>query len=131
LLIERFHFRKDATLVVFFAPQKHHGGDISKMRNVVLAIQLSLDGFIEGPSGELDWAMQEDEETWKYVFDLQSADTLLLGRIMYPGFEKYWLAAPTNPSSTKNEIEYLALQNAKNCFFKNPEKGRIEDYQDH
>jgi dihydrofolate reductase len=80
------------------------------MRKVIVAMQVTLDGFIEGPNGELDWAMKEDEETWKDVFDLQrSADTLLLGRVMYPAFEKYWLAAPTNPSSTKNEIEYARL----------------------
>jgi len=73
-------------------------------------MQMTLDGFIEGPKGELDWATKEDEETWKDVFDLQkSADTLLLGRVMYPVFEKYWLAALSNPSSTKNEIEYARL----------------------
>ena len=80
------------------------------MRKVILAMQVTLDGFIEGPNGELDWAMKEDEETWKDVFELQrSADTLLLGRVMYPGFEKYWLSVPKNPSSTKNEIEYARL----------------------
>lgn len=80
------------------------------MRKVILAMQVTLDGFIEGPNGELDWAMNEDEETWKDVFDLQrSADTLLLGRVMYRGFEKYWLTVPTNPSSTKNKIEYARL----------------------
>jgi dihydrofolate reductase len=28
------------------------------------------------------------------------------------GFEKYWLAAPKNPSSTRNEIEYARLADA-------------------
>jgi dihydrofolate reductase len=80
------------------------------MRKVIVAMQMTLDGFIEGPNGELDWAMKEDEETWKDVFDLQgSSDTLLLGRVMYPAFENYWLGAYTNPSSTKNEIEYARL----------------------
>jgi len=95
------------------------------MRKVILAMQVTLDGFIEGPNGELDWAMKEDEETWKDVFDLQgSSDTLLLGRVMYPAFEKYWLAAPTNPSSTKNEIEYarLADKMQKIVFSKTLEK---------
>jgi dihydrofolate reductase len=41
------------------------------MREVILARQVTLDGFIEGLNGDLDWAMKEDEETWKYVFDLQ------------------------------------------------------------
>ena len=80
------------------------------MGKVIVAMQVTLDGFIEGPSGELDWAMKEDDETWQDHFDLvRSVDTLLLGRVMYPAYEKYWLAAPTNPSSTKNEIEYARL----------------------
>jgi dihydrofolate reductase len=80
------------------------------MRKVILAMQMTLDGLIEGPKGELDWAAKEDVEAWQDHFDLmQSADTLLLGRVLYPGFEKYWLAAPTNPSSKKNEIEYARL----------------------
>jgi hypothetical protein len=28
-----------------------------------------VDGFIEGPNGELDWAMAEDEETWQDIFE--------------------------------------------------------------
>jgi len=88
-------------------------------------MQVTIDGFIEGPNGELDWAMKEDEETWKDVLALQgSADTLLLGRVMYPAFEKYWLAAPTNQSSTKNEIKYAGLANKmqKIVFSKTLEK---------
>lgn len=95
------------------------------MRKVILAMQVTLDGFIEGPNGELDWAMKEDEETWKDVFELQrSADTLLLGRVMYPGFEKYWLSVPANPSSTTNEIEYARLADGmqKIVFSKTLEK---------
>jgi dihydrofolate reductase len=31
------------------------------MRTLVAALQVSVDGFIEGPNGELDWALAEDE----------------------------------------------------------------------
>ncbi len=95
------------------------------MRKVIVAMQVTLDGFIEGPNGELDWAMEEDEETWKDHFELmRSVDTVLLGRVMYPAYEQYWLAAPTNPSSTKNEIEYarLADKMQKIVFSKTLEK---------
>ncbi len=95
------------------------------MRKVIVAMQVTLDGFIEGPNGELDWAMAEDEETWNDHFDLvRSVDTLLLGRVMYPAYEKYWLAAPSNPSSTKNETEYarLADKMQKIVFSKTLEK---------
>jgi dihydrofolate reductase len=33
------------------------------MRKIIASLQTSVDGFIEGPNGELDWAMVEDEET--------------------------------------------------------------------
>jgi dihydrofolate reductase len=86
------------------------------MRKIISALQVSVDGFIEGPNGELDWAMAEDEETWKDVFEmLESVDTCILGRVMYPDYEQYWLAVLANPSgilplsgrsATKNEIAY-------------------------
>jgi dihydrofolate reductase len=60
--------------------------------------------------------MAEDEETWKDVFEmLESVDTCILGRVMYPEYEQYWLAVLANPSgilplsgktATKNEIAY-------------------------
>jgi dihydrofolate reductase len=51
------------------------------MRKLIAALQIFVDGFIEGPNGELDWAMADDEETWK---DVESVDTCILGRVMYP-----------------------------------------------
>jgi dihydrofolate reductase len=41
----------------------------NKMRKIIAALQTSVDGFIEGPNGELDWAMAEDEETWQDIFE--------------------------------------------------------------
>ncbi len=63
------------------------------MRKIIAALQLSVDSLIEGPNGELDWAMEEDEETWKDIFEmLTHVDTFILGRKMYPDYEQYWLA---------------------------------------
>ena len=48
------------------------------MRKVILAMEMSLDGFIEGPNGEMDWLVG-GEEDWKEMFkDLESVDTYLL-----------------------------------------------------
>jgi dihydrofolate reductase len=86
------------------------------MRKIIAALQTSVDGFMEGPNGELDWAMAEDEETWRDIFAmLDSVDTCILGRVMYPDYEQYWLAVLANPTgslplsgrpATKNEIAY-------------------------
>jgi dihydrofolate reductase len=69
------------------------------MRNIIAALQTSVDCFIEGPNGEMDWAMAEDEETWKVMNEtLNSVDALILGRRMYPGYEQYWLSLLANSS---------------------------------
>jgi dihydrofolate reductase len=50
------------------------------MRRSIAALQVSLDGFIEGPNGELDWAMAENDETLRNVFEtLSHVDTFVLG----------------------------------------------------
>ncbi len=37
------------------------------MIKVIVALQTSIDGYIEGPHKELDWMMAEDEEVWKDI----------------------------------------------------------------
>jgi dihydrofolate reductase len=91
------------------------------MRKIIAALQVSVDGFIEGPNGELDWAMEEDEETWRDHDEmLNSVDACLLGRVMYPDYEQYWLAILADPTgillfsgrtATKNEIAYARWAN--------------------
>ncbi len=52
------------------------------MRRVIAAIQISVDGFIEGPNGELDWV-----DTWEDPFDLShQVDACVLGGGMYLGY---------------------------------------------
>ncbi len=63
------------------------------MRRIIAAMQVSVDGFTEGPNGELDWI-----DTWEDPFDLLSqVDTCILGGGMYPGYEQYWRAILANP----------------------------------
>jgi dihydrofolate reductase len=78
------------------------------MRKIIAALQTSVDSFIEGPNGEMDWAMAEDEETWRELDEtLNSVDTFILGRRMYPEYEQYWLSLLANPSKgTENENAY-------------------------
>src|SRR5437762_1479573 len=76
------------------------------MRNLVLFMHVSLDGFTAGPNGELDW-ITVDEEVWREVIELQStADAALFGRVNYQGFESYWPTVPTNPNASPNELEH-------------------------
>lgn len=69
------------------------------MRKLKLQMQLSVDGYVAGPTGELDWMTWNwDDELNKYVSDLSSnVDLLLLGRKLAEGFIPYWTAAYENP----------------------------------
>lgn len=62
------------------------------MRTVKLQMQVSIDGFVAGPNGELDWMSGAwDENLLKFVNELtDSSNTILLGRKMTPGFVSYW-----------------------------------------
>jgi dihydrofolate reductase len=66
------------------------------MRNVVLSMQVSLDGFIARANGELDWHLV-DREFNEYARDLlDSFDTLVFGRVTYQLMASYWPTAITN-----------------------------------
>jgi dihydrofolate reductase len=41
--------------------------------------------------------------------DLESVDTYLLGRKMYPGYSDYWRSVLTNPESDKDELRFAKL----------------------
>jgi dihydrofolate reductase len=80
------------------------------MRKIIASLQMSVDGFIEGPNGELPWVQEEDEEMWREMDEiLSSVDTFILGRGMYPVYEQYWLALLANPTGTKNENAYACF----------------------
>jgi dihydrofolate reductase len=58
------------------------------MRKVKLQMQPSINGFVAGSNGEMDWMVWDwDDELDKYVNDLtESVDTILLGRKMADDF---------------------------------------------
>ncbi len=67
------------------------------MRNVLWSINVTLDGFVEGSNGDLEW-MRIDEELWAAVNErLRTVDTVLFGRVAYQGLAEYWPAAAKNP----------------------------------
>ena len=72
------------------------------MRKLKLQVQISVDGFIAGPNGEMDWMTWDwDDKIKDYVNELtDSVDTILLGRKMTTGFISHWSSVvnPTDPS---------------------------------
>jgi dihydrofolate reductase len=84
-------------------------------RTMIAALQVSLDGFTQGPGrGEADWV-----DSWADAIQLiPEVDTFVQGGGMYPGYGEYWASIyadpqPVLPSMTRvpseREIAYARL----------------------
>jgi dihydrofolate reductase len=53
---------------------------------------MSIDGYIAGPNGEMDWMVWNwDDKLKNYVFELtEPVSTIILGRKMTDSFISYW-----------------------------------------
>lgn len=76
------------------------------MTKIISFMHLSLDGFVAGPNGELNW-VKVDDEIFDYVGRrISEGDTALYGRVTYDMMESYWPAAGDKPNATKHDIEH-------------------------
>jgi len=84
------------------------------MRKIITTTWVTLDGFIAGPNGEMDWIGEiYDEAMGIYESELvSSADTLLLGRVTYQSFAGSWPYVPDNPNASEGEKAYARKLNA-------------------
>ena len=88
------------------------------MRNVIYAINVSVDGFMEDQQGRIDWS-EPSEELHRYFNDFElEIDVHLYGRRMYETMVSHWPTADANPSAPDYEIEYARRwQQAANVVF--------------
>ena len=76
------------------------------MRKIISFMHISLDGFVAGPNGELNWA-KVDEEIFDHVGKrISEGDTALYGRVTYQMMESYWPTAADKPTASKHDIEH-------------------------
>ncbi len=70
------------------------------MKKLKLQVQISVDGFVGRPNGDLDFMTWSwDDKIKDYVNELtDSCDTILLGRKMTDGFVSHWTKAVTDPA---------------------------------
>ena len=66
------------------------------MRKLKLQLQMSLDGFMAGPNGEMDWLVSDWDQPLKdYITALtQPVDCIVLGRKLAQGFIPHWASHP-------------------------------------
>src|SRR5437762_1067815 len=78
------------------------------MRKLIYSMGVSLDGFIAGPDGDIDWSAPDEE---LHRFHNQQARELgahLCGRKLYEVMV-YWETADRNPSAPERELEFARI----------------------
>ncbi|MEO7213429.1 dihydrofolate reductase family protein [Mucilaginibacter sp.] len=62
------------------------------MRKIKFQIQVTLDGYVAGPEGEMDWMTWNwDDELKEYVTAItEPVDLIILGRVLAEGFIPVW-----------------------------------------
>jgi dihydrofolate reductase len=81
------------------------------MRKIISFMHISLDGFVAGPNGEMNW-IKVDEEIFDHVGKrISEGDTALYGRVTYQMMENYWPTAGDEPTASKHDIEHSKWYN--------------------
>ncbi len=81
------------------------------MRNLIFFMHTSLDGFVAGPKGEMNW-INVDETIFDFVATMtEQSDTALYGRVTYEMMQSYWPTAGEKSNATKHDIEHSTWYN--------------------
>jgi dihydrofolate reductase len=74
---------------------------------LILFMVASLDGYVAGPKGELDWEVRDPEVGSVLVPEFQSTvQTIVIGRVLYEGFQQAWPAMAANPATPPPLAEF-------------------------
>jgi dihydrofolate reductase len=79
------------------------------MKKIVLNLAVSLDGFIEGPNGETDWCIMDNDMGFENF--LQSIDTIFYGRVSYDAWGTYQPESDTDASEKRCGMKYIQNKN--------------------
>lgn len=90
------------------------------MRKVKLQMQVTVDGFVCGPNGEIDWVVFNWDDVLKnYITELtNSVDAMLMGRVLYQGMSQYWPSAAVDTNHPENEFAHIMNEMPKVVFSK-------------
>jgi dihydrofolate reductase len=79
------------------------------MRRIVLMMSVSLDGYMEGPGGDLGWHLVDEELHDHFNEVLGAMSAFLAGRVTYELMAGYWPAADSDPDSSRPEAEFAGI----------------------
>jgi dihydrofolate reductase len=87
------------------------------MRRLIYSMGVSLDGFIAGPGGDIDWSAPDEELHRFHNEQTRELGAHLCGRRLYEVMA-YWETADANPSLCEPELEFARIwQNLPKIVF--------------
>jgi dihydrofolate reductase len=78
------------------------------MRKLIYSMGVSLDGFIAGPDGEIDWSAPDEELHRFHNRQTRELGGHLCGRRLYEVM-RYWETAEEDPSLPEHELEFARI----------------------
>jgi dihydrofolate reductase len=81
------------------------------MRHVVLQMGVTLDGYVAGPGGRLDWGLPAEHpqvRAWK-VASLRKVGTHIMGRVTYEQMASHWPDATGEYAEFMNSLPKVAF----------------------
>ncbi len=78
------------------------------MRRVTYSMGVSLDGYITGPDGTLDWTAPDEEVFRFWIDEIRGVDVHVMGRRLYETM-LYWETADRDPTLGDAGREWTAL----------------------
>ncbi|MHA7281500.1 dihydrofolate reductase family protein [Arthrobacter sp. TMS2-4] len=76
------------------------------MRTLTFAMNLSLDGYVAAPGGDLGWSVPGDELFQWWSDRVGATDLALYGRGLWETMSSHWPTADRQPDVTPAHVEY-------------------------
>jgi dihydrofolate reductase len=77
------------------------------LRKIIVSNMISLDGFIAGPNGEIDWFVWDKELERYTVETMGKVDMIMFGRVTYEIMASYWPNATADSPYIKERMNSL------------------------
>jgi dihydrofolate reductase len=82
------------------------------LRKIVVMFSVSLDGYFEGPDGDLSWHRITPELHDEFNEVLRPMSAFLHGRVMHEMMDAYWPTADQQPDASPSEVAFSAIYRA-------------------
>lgn len=101
------------------------------MRNLVLFMHMSLDGYVQGPDKwDLAW-IPYNEELEQFADDVVAATgSTVYGRVTYEGMRGYWPTVLDNSveQRTRNQAREVAAAGPEGCGIRQHGRSAVEQH---